>query len=68
MSELRVTTDSTCGTLTARRYVDDILTPYPCYQVAQVPFMNRLHRPHTARLSQQCLRYDTWPARSRVRQ
>ncbi|GFV39093.1 hypothetical protein TNCV_4339811 [Trichonephila clavipes] len=29
------------GTLTARRYVDDILT-YPCYHVTQVPFINRI--------------------------
>ncbi|GFW56036.1 DDE_3 domain-containing protein [Trichonephila clavipes] len=39
------------GTLTARRYVDDILTRlcYPCYQVAQVPFINRIMLVHILR-------------------
>ncbi|GFU48662.1 transposable element Tcb1 transposase [Trichonephila clavipes] len=39
---------------------------HPCYQVTQVPFINRIML-HTARLSQQCLQgYDVlpWPARS----
>ncbi|GFV10520.1 DDE_3 domain-containing protein, partial [Trichonephila clavipes] len=54
------------GTLTASqirgRYFNRRLC-YPCYQVAQVPFINRIMlRPHTARLSQQCLQgYDVLP-------
>ncbi|GFU43115.1 hypothetical protein TNCV_947371 [Trichonephila clavipes] len=35
------------GTLTARRYVDDKRRLcYPCYQVAQVPFINRIMLVH----------------------
>ncbi|GFU38372.1 hypothetical protein TNCV_2433511 [Trichonephila clavipes] len=44
------------------RYVDDI---FSCYQVAQVPFINRIMLVHI--LSQQCLQgYDVlpWPART----
>ncbi|GFV76030.1 HTH_Tnp_Tc3_2 domain-containing protein [Trichonephila clavipes] len=49
----------------ARRYVDDILTPIvlPMLKIYQQDNA----RPHTARLSQQCLQgYDVlpWPARS----
>ncbi|GFX86881.1 HTH_Tnp_Tc3_2 domain-containing protein [Trichonephila clavipes] len=58
------------GTLTARRYVDDILTPIVLPMLSSRPgaFFNRIMLvPHTARLSQQCLQgYDVlpWPARS----
>ncbi|GFU02918.1 transposable element Tcb2 transposase [Trichonephila clavipes] len=58
------------GTLTARRYVDDILTPIVLPMLSSRPgaiYQQDNARPHTARLSQQCLRgYDVlpWPARS----
>ncbi|GFY14318.1 transposable element Tcb1 transposase [Trichonephila clavipes] len=58
------------GTLTARRYVDDILTPIVLPMLSSRPGAIYQHdnaRPHTARLSQQCLQgYDVlpWPARS----
>ncbi|GFT67922.1 HTH_Tnp_Tc3_2 domain-containing protein [Trichonephila clavipes] len=57
------------GTLTARRYVDDILTPI-VPMLSSRPgaiYQQDNARPHTARLSQQCLQgYDVlpWPARS----
>ncbi|GFX68963.1 transposable element Tcb1 transposase [Trichonephila clavipes] len=58
------------GTLTARRYVDDILTPIVLPMISSRPgaiYQQDNARPHTARLSQQCLQgYDVlpWPARS----
>ncbi|GFU84944.1 HTH_Tnp_Tc3_2 domain-containing protein [Trichonephila clavipes] len=58
------------GTLTARRYVDDILTPIELPMLSSRPgaiYQQDNARPHTARLSQQCLQgYDvlSWPARS----
>ncbi|GFX44244.1 HTH_Tnp_Tc3_2 domain-containing protein [Trichonephila clavipes] len=59
------------GTLTARRYVDDILTPIVLPMLSSRPgaiYQQDNVRPHTARLSQQCLQgYDVlppWPARS----
>ncbi|GFT76895.1 transposable element Tcb1 transposase [Trichonephila clavipes] len=58
------------GTLTARRYVDDILTPIVLPTLSSRPgaiYQQDNARPHTARLSQQCLQgYDVlpWPARS----
>ncbi|GFV87943.1 HTH_Tnp_Tc3_2 domain-containing protein [Trichonephila clavipes] len=58
------------GTLTARRYVDDILTPIVLFMLSSRPgaiYQQDNARPHTARLSQQCLQgYDVlpWPARS----
>ncbi|GFU88735.1 DDE_3 domain-containing protein [Trichonephila clavipes] len=58
------------GTLTARRYVDDILTPIVLPMLSSrlgAIYQQDNARPHTARLSQQCLqRYDVlpWPARS----
>ncbi|GFX42505.1 HTH_Tnp_Tc3_2 domain-containing protein [Trichonephila clavipes] len=57
------------GTLTARRYVDDILTPIVLPMQSSRPgaiYQQDNARPHTARLSQQCLRYTSypWPARS----
>ncbi|GFV03730.1 transposable element Tcb2 transposase [Trichonephila clavipes] len=58
------------GTLTARRYVDDILTPIVLPMLSSGPgaiYQQDNARPHTARLSQQCLQgYDVlpWPARS----
>ncbi|GFY32825.1 transposable element Tcb1 transposase [Trichonephila clavipes] len=58
------------GTLTARRYVDDILTPIVLPMLSSHPgaiYQQDNARPHTAGLSQQCLqRYDVlpWPARS----
>ncbi|GFV76268.1 transposable element Tcb1 transposase [Trichonephila clavipes] len=58
------------GTLTARRYVDDILTPIVLPMLSSRPgaiYQQDNTRPHTARLSQQCLQgYDVlpWPARS----
>ncbi|GFT56302.1 HTH_Tnp_Tc3_2 domain-containing protein [Trichonephila clavipes] len=56
------------GTLTARRYVDDILTPIVLPMLSSRPgaiYQQDNARPHTARLSQQCLQgYDVlpWPA------
>ncbi|GFT05287.1 HTH_Tnp_Tc3_2 domain-containing protein [Trichonephila clavipes] len=61
------------GTLTARRYVDDILTPIVLPMISSRPgaiYQQDNARPHTVRLSQQCLQgYDVlpWPARSRNR-
>ncbi|GFX82609.1 HTH_Tnp_Tc3_2 domain-containing protein [Trichonephila clavipes] len=58
------------GTLTARRYVDDILTPIVLPMLSSRPgaiYQQDNARPHTARLSQQCLQgYDVlpWLARS----
>ncbi|GFW45365.1 DDE_3 domain-containing protein [Trichonephila clavipes] len=58
------------GTLTARRYVDDILTPIVLSMLSSHPgaiYQQNNARPHTARLSQQCLQgYDVllWPTRS----
>ncbi|GFX53611.1 transposable element Tcb1 transposase [Trichonephila clavipes] len=58
------------GTLTARRYVDDILTPIVVPMLSSRPgaiYQQDNALPHTARLSQQCLQgYDVlpWPARS----
>ncbi|GFV02246.1 uncharacterized protein TNCV_3455691 [Trichonephila clavipes] len=58
------------GTLTARRYVDDILTPIVLPMLSSRPgaiYQQDNARPHTARLSQQFLQgYDVlpWPARS----
>ncbi|GFW55825.1 transposable element Tcb2 transposase [Trichonephila clavipes] len=58
------------GTLTARRYVDDILMPIVLPMLSSRPgaiYQQDNARPHTARLSQQCLQgYDVlpWPARS----
>ncbi|GFV36994.1 transposable element Tcb1 transposase [Trichonephila clavipes] len=56
------------GTLTARRYVDDILTPIVLPMLSSRPgaiYQQDNARPHTARLSQQCLQgYDVLPARS----
>ncbi|GFX38129.1 transposable element Tcb2 transposase [Trichonephila clavipes] len=58
------------GTLTARRYVDDILTPIVLPMLSSRPgaiYQQDNARPHTARLSQQCLQGSdvlTWPARS----
>ncbi|GFU65281.1 HTH_Tnp_Tc3_2 domain-containing protein [Trichonephila clavipes] len=46
------------GTLTARRYVDDILTPIVLPMLSSRPgaiYQQDNARPHTARLSQQCL-------------
>ncbi|GFS84676.1 transposable element Tcb1 transposase [Trichonephila clavipes] len=57
-------------TLTARRYVDDILTPIVLPMLSSrkgAIYQQDNARPHTARLSQQCLQgYDVlpWPARS----
>ncbi|GFX50607.1 DDE_3 domain-containing protein [Trichonephila clavipes] len=58
------------GTLTARRYVDDILTPIVLPMLSSHPgaiYQQDNARPHTARLSQQCLQgYGVlpWPTRS----
>ncbi|GFX53618.1 HTH_Tnp_Tc3_2 domain-containing protein [Trichonephila clavipes] len=53
------------GTLTARRYVDDILTPIVLPMLSSRPgaiYQQDNVRPHTARLSQQCLQgYDVLP-------
>ncbi|GFV31408.1 HTH_Tnp_Tc3_2 domain-containing protein [Trichonephila clavipes] len=60
------------GTLTARRYVDDILTPIvlPMLSSRPVPFINRIMLVHILRDSpSKCLQgYDvlTWPARSQI--
>ncbi|GFV85858.1 HTH_Tnp_Tc3_2 domain-containing protein [Trichonephila clavipes] len=57
------------GTLTARSYVDDILTSIVLPMLSSHPgaiYQQDNARPHTARLSQQCLQgYDVlpWPAR-----
>ncbi|GFW00494.1 HTH_Tnp_Tc3_2 domain-containing protein [Trichonephila clavipes] len=58
------------GTLAARRYVDDILTPIVLPMLSSRPgaiYQQDNVRPHTARLSQQCLQgylVLPWPARS----
>ncbi|GFT53549.1 transposable element Tcb2 transposase [Trichonephila clavipes] len=58
------------GTLTAFRYVDDILTPIVLPMLSSRPgtiYQQDNARPHTARLSQKCLQgYEVlpWPARS----
>lgn len=58
------------GTMTARSYVDSILTPVVLPMLSSRPgaiYQQDNARPHTARLSQQCLQgYDVlpWPARS----
>ncbi|GFX60409.1 transposable element Tc1 transposase [Trichonephila clavipes] len=58
------------STLTARRYVDDILTPIVLPMLSSRPgaiYQQDNARPHTARLSQQCLQgcdVLLWPARS----
>ncbi|GFW32198.1 DDE_3 domain-containing protein [Trichonephila clavipes] len=48
------------GTLTARRYVDDILTPIVLPMLSSRPGaiyqQDNAPRPHTARLSQQCIK------------
>ncbi|GFT18244.1 DDE_3 domain-containing protein [Trichonephila clavipes] len=51
------------GTLTARRYVDDILTPIVLSMLSSRPgaiYQQDNARPHTARLSQQCLQDMTF--------
>ncbi|GFU13396.1 transposable element Tc1 transposase [Trichonephila clavipes] len=53
------------GTLTGRRYVDDILTPIVLQMLSSRP--GAIYQQDNARLSQQCLQgYDVlpWPARS----
>lgn len=58
------------GTMTAQRYVRDILQPHVLPLMAGLPagiFQQDNARPHTARVSQECLRHITtlpWPARS----
>ncbi|GFT21384.1 transposable element Tcb2 transposase [Trichonephila clavipes] len=55
------------GTLTARRYVDDILTPIVLPMLSSRPgaiYQQDNARPHTARLSQQCFKDMTSYARS----
>lgn len=58
------------GTMTAQRYVHDILQPHVLPLMARLPgaiFQQDNARPHTARMSQDCLRHITtlpWPARS----
>ncbi|GFW52462.1 transposable element Tcb2 transposase [Trichonephila clavipes] len=52
------------GTLTAQRYVHDILQ-----RLTGTIFQQENARPHTARVSQDCLRTVTtlvWPARSQI--
>ncbi|GFT56359.1 HTH_Tnp_Tc3_2 domain-containing protein [Trichonephila clavipes] len=60
------------GTLTARRYVDDILTPIVLPMLSSRPgaiYQQDNARPHTARLSQQCLQgYDVLPGHQIFRQ
>ncbi|GFU69981.1 transposable element Tcb2 transposase [Trichonephila clavipes] len=59
-----------CGTMTAQRYVHDILQPHVLSLMQRLPgaiFQQDNARPHTARVSQDCLRTVTiflWPARS----
>ncbi|GFX04056.1 HTH_Tnp_Tc3_2 domain-containing protein [Trichonephila clavipes] len=57
------------GTLTARRYVDDILTPIVLPMLSSRPgaiYQQDNAHPHTARLSQQCLQgYDVLPCPAR---
>lgn len=58
------------GTMTVRSYMDSILTPVVLPMLSSRPsaiYQQDNARPHTARLSQQCLQgYDVlpWPARS----
>ncbi|KFM75316.1 Transposable element Tcb2 transposase, partial [Stegodyphus mimosarum] len=58
------------GTMTAQRYVHEILQPHVLPLMQRLPgaiFQQDNARPHTARLSQDCLRIVTnlpWPARS----
>lgn len=58
------------GTITAQRYVQDILQPHVLPLMAGLPgaiFQQDNARPHTARMSQACLRQVAtlpWPARS----
>ncbi|GFS73838.1 transposable element Tcb2 transposase [Trichonephila clavipes] len=58
------------GTMTAQRYVHDILLPHVLLLMQRFPgaiFQQDNGRPHTARVSQDCLRTITtlpWPARS----
>ncbi|GFX46724.1 transposable element Tcb2 transposase [Trichonephila clavipes] len=56
-------------TMTAQRYVNDILQPHVLPLMQRLPGAIFKHndRPHTARVSQDCLRTVTtltWPARS----
>ncbi|GFV39132.1 transposable element Tcb2 transposase [Trichonephila clavipes] len=59
-----------CGTMTAQWYVHDILQPHVLPLMQRLPgaiFQQYNDRPHTARVSQDCLRTVTtlpWPARS----
>ncbi|GFT75085.1 transposable element Tcb2 transposase [Trichonephila clavipes] len=59
------------GTMTAQRYVHDILQPHVLPLMQRLPgpiFQQDNALPHTARLSQDCLHTVTtlpWPARSR---
>ncbi|GFU95396.1 transposable element Tcb2 transposase [Trichonephila clavipes] len=56
------------GTLTAQRYVHDILQPYVLVLMQRLPgaiFQQGDARPHMARVSQDCFRTVTtlpWPA------
>ncbi|GFY02188.1 transposable element Tcb2 transposase [Trichonephila clavipes] len=58
------------GTMTAQRYVHDILQPHVLPLMQQLPgsiFQQDNARPHTARVKQDCLRTVTphpWPVRS----
>ncbi|GFV07171.1 transposable element Tcb1 transposase [Trichonephila clavipes] len=58
------------GTMTAQRYVHDILQPHVLPLMQRLPSANLQQdnaRPHTARVSQNCLRTVTslpWPTRS----
>ncbi|GFT62575.1 transposable element Tcb1 transposase [Trichonephila clavipes] len=58
------------GTMTAQRYVHDILQPHVLPLMQRLPgaiFQQDNARPHTARVSQDCLCTDTklpWPTRS----
>ncbi|GFT33586.1 transposase [Trichonephila clavipes] len=58
------------GTMTVQQYVNDILQPHVLPLMERPPgtiFQQDNHRPHTARVSQDCLRTVTtlpWPARS----
>ncbi|GFU82888.1 CUB and sushi domain-containing protein 3 [Trichonephila clavipes] len=59
-----------CGTMTAQRYVHDILQPHVLplmKRLARTIFQQETAQPHTSRLSQDCLCTVTslpWPARS----
>ncbi|GFX26890.1 transposable element Tcb2 transposase [Trichonephila clavipes] len=58
------------GTMTAQRYVHDILQPHVFPLMQRLPgaiFRQNNARPYTARMSQDCLRTVTtlpWPGRS----